>query len=55
MHANSHEPWSETEITDLTNELARGRTIEESPLFFVETWMMCDRRLKNWDWPNSAP
>jgi len=33
MDANSDEPWSETEISDLTNELARGRTIEETATF----------------------
>ena len=33
MDANSDDPWSETEISDLTNELARGRTIEETAIF----------------------
>jgi len=33
MDANSDEPWSETEISDLANELARGRTIEETAIF----------------------
>jgi hypothetical protein len=33
MDANSDDPWSETEITDLTIELARGRTIEETAIF----------------------
>ena len=30
MDANSGEPWSEMDISDLTNELARGRTVAET-------------------------
>jgi hypothetical protein len=33
MDANSGEPWSEMDISDLTNELAHGRTIAETAGF----------------------
>ena len=33
MDANSGEPWSEMDISDLTNELARGRTVAETASF----------------------
>ena len=33
MDANSGEPWSEMDISDLTNELAQGRTIAETASF----------------------
>jgi hypothetical protein len=31
--ANSGEPWSEMDISDLTNEVAHGRTVEEAAGF----------------------
>jgi hypothetical protein len=33
MDANSGEPWSEADISDLTNELARGQTFAETASF----------------------
>jgi hypothetical protein len=33
MDANSGEPWSEMDISDLTNELAHGRTVAETASF----------------------
>jgi hypothetical protein len=33
MDANSGEPWSEMDISDLTNEIAHGRTVEETASF----------------------
>jgi hypothetical protein len=33
MDANSGEPWSEMDISDLTNELARGRTFAQTANF----------------------
>jgi hypothetical protein len=33
MDAQSDDLWSEMDIGDLTNELARGRTIEETATF----------------------
>ena len=32
MDANSGEPWSEMDISDLTNEIAHGRTIPRRSL-----------------------
>ena len=33
MDANSGEPWSEMDISDLTNELAHGRTFAQTASF----------------------
>ena len=33
MDSNSGEPWSEMDISDLTNELAHGRTMAETASF----------------------
>jgi hypothetical protein len=33
MDANSGEPWSEMDISDLTNEIARGRTFAQTASF----------------------
>jgi hypothetical protein len=33
MDANSGEPWSEANISDLTNEIAHGRTMAEAASF----------------------
>ncbi|HUC02564.1 MAG: hypothetical protein WAO16_09545 [Pseudolabrys sp.] len=33
MDANSGEPWSEADISDLKNELDHGRTIAETASF----------------------
>ena len=33
MDANSGEPWSEMDISDLTNEIAHDRTIAETASF----------------------
>ncbi|MGA7165558.1 MAG: hypothetical protein WBX37_16640 [Pseudolabrys sp.] len=33
MDANSGEPWSEADISDLKNELDHGRTIAETTSF----------------------
>ena len=33
MDANSDEPWSEMDISDLTNELARGQTMAQTASF----------------------
>jgi hypothetical protein len=33
MDANSGEPWSEMDISDLTNELAHGRTMAQTASF----------------------
>jgi hypothetical protein len=33
MDANSGEPWSQADISDLTNELAHGRTMAETASF----------------------
>jgi hypothetical protein len=33
MDANSGEPWSEADISDLTNEIAHGRTMAQTASF----------------------
>ena len=33
MDANSGEPWSELDISDLTNEIAHGRTVAQTASF----------------------
>ena len=33
MDANSGEPWSEMDISDLTNEIAHGRTMAKTASF----------------------
>ena len=33
MDANSGEPWSEMDISDLTNEIAHGRTMAQTASF----------------------
>ena len=33
MDANSGEPWSEMDISDLTNEIAHGRTVAQTASF----------------------
>ena len=33
MDANSGEPWSDMDISDLTNEIAHGRTMAETASF----------------------
>jgi hypothetical protein len=33
MDANSGEPWSDMDISDLKNEIARGRTIAQTASF----------------------
>ena len=33
MDANSGEPWSEANISDLTNEIAHGRTMAQTASF----------------------
>jgi hypothetical protein len=33
MDANSGEPWSEMDISDLTNDIAHGRTMAETASF----------------------
>jgi hypothetical protein len=33
MDANSGEPWSEADISDLTNEIAHGRTMAQTAGF----------------------
>ena len=33
MDANSDEPWSQADISDLTKELAHGRTMAETASF----------------------
>jgi hypothetical protein len=33
MDANTGEPWSEIDISDLMNEIARGRTMAETASF----------------------
>jgi hypothetical protein len=33
MDANSGQPWSEMDISDLTNEIAHGRTLAETASF----------------------
>ena len=33
MDANSSEPWSEMDISDLTYDIARGRTVAETASF----------------------
>jgi hypothetical protein len=33
MDANSGEPWSEMDISDLTSEIAHGRTMAETASF----------------------
>ena len=42
MDANSGEPWSEMDISDLTNELAHGRTFPQTAIFLCrdedEVW-----------------
>ena len=35
MDANSGEPWSEADISDLKNELDHGRTIAETASFLL--------------------
>ena len=35
MDANSGEPWSDMDISDLTNEIAHGRTMAETASFFA--------------------
>ena len=43
MDANSGEPWSEADISDLKNEIAHGRMIAETASF-VGTCTRCARR-----------
>ena len=33
MDANSGEPWSEADISDLKNEITRGRTVAQTARF----------------------
>jgi hypothetical protein len=33
MDANSGEPWSEADISDLTNDIAHGRTMAQTASF----------------------
>lgn len=33
MDANSGEPWSEADISDLKNEIGRGRTVAQTARF----------------------
>jgi hypothetical protein len=33
VDANSGEPWSEADISDLKNEIARGRTVAQTARF----------------------
>lgn len=44
MDANSGEPWSEADISDLRNELDDGRTIAETASFLCRE--VCEERTK---------
>ena len=51
--------WSEMDISDLTNEIARGQTIAETASFLCRTRMRSGRRRRSWvrppDWGSNAP
>ena len=44
MDANSGEPRSEADISDLKNEIAQGRTVAERRASFAGTCTRCARR-----------
>ena len=44
MDANSGEPWSEADISDLKNELDHGRMVAQTASFFAGTKMRSARR-----------
>ena len=48
MDANSGEPWSEANISDLTNELAHGRTMAETASFLCRDEDEVRRRRRSW-------
>ena len=50
MDANSGGPWSEMDISDLTNELAAARRWRKPLTSFAETRTRFGRRRGNWDW-----
>jgi hypothetical protein len=52
MDANSGEPWSEMDISDLTNEIAHGRTIAETASFLCRDEDEV-RQTRSLDWSNS--
>ena len=53
MDANSGEPWSEMDISDLTNEIAHGRTWRRPLASSAGTRMRSSRRRWSLDWSNS--
>ena len=50
MDANSGEPWSEMDISDLTNDIAHGRTMAETASFLSGTRTRCGRRRWSLGW-----
>jgi hypothetical protein len=55
MDAQSDDLWSEMDIGDLTNELARGRTIEETATFLSRDLDDVRQKAKELGWSNSVP
>lgn len=53
MDANSGEPWSEMDISDLTNEIAHGRTMAEPLVSSAGTRTRCAGRPRSCGWSNS--
>ena len=49
MDANSGEPWSEMDISDLTNELAHGRTMAETASFLCRDEDEVRQKAKEFD------
>ena len=53
MDANSGEPWSEMDISDLTNEIAHGRTMAETASFLCRDETRCAGRTRSCGWSNA--
>jgi hypothetical protein len=53
MDANSGELWCEMDISDLTNEIAHGRTMAETAsLLLPGRGRDPARRRRSWGWPS---
>ena len=52
MDKNSGEPWSEMDISDLTNELAHGRKMAETASFLCRD--EDGRKRRSWGWSKST-
>ena len=54
MDANSGAPWSEMDISDLTNELARGQTMAQTASFLCRDEDEVRQKARDWDWPRAS-